>query len=42
MRRIVFDCSRSEILADDKLMKVFRKDEVTIFEMIKYLAQHLT
>ncbi len=29
------------ILADDKLKKVFGKDEVTMFEMNKYLAQHL-
>jgi upstream activation factor subunit UAF30 len=30
-----------EILADDKLKKVFGKDKVTMFEMNKYLAQHL-
>lgn len=30
-----------EILADDKLRKVFGKDKVTMFEMNKYLAQHL-
>ena len=31
-----------EILADDKLKKVFGKDKVTMFEMNKHLAQHLT
>ena len=30
-----------EILADDKLKKVFGKDKVTMFEMNKILAQHL-
>jgi chromatin remodeling complex protein RSC6 len=30
-----------EILADDKLRKVFGKDKVTMFEMNKHLAQHL-
>ena len=30
-----------EILADDKLRKVFGKDKVTMFEMNKLLAQHL-
>lgn len=30
-----------EILADDNLQKVFGKDKVTMFEMNKYLAQHL-
>ena len=34
--------NRREILADDKLSKVFGKDKVTMFEMNKYLAQHLT
>jgi chromatin remodeling complex protein RSC6 len=32
---------RREILADGKLGKVFGKDKVTMFEMNKYLAQHL-
>ena len=32
---------RREILADDKLKAVFGKDKVTMFEMNKYLAQHL-
>lgn len=32
---------RREILADDKLKKVFGKDKVTMFEMNKHLAQHL-
>ncbi len=30
-----------EILADEKLKKVFGKPKVTMFEMNKYLAQHL-
>ena len=30
-----------EILADDKLQKVFGKNKVTMFEMNKHLAQHL-
>ena len=30
-----------EILADEKLQKVFGKDKVTMFEMNKLLAQHL-
>ncbi len=33
---------RREILADDKLKAVFVKDKVTMFEMNKYLAQHLS
>ena len=33
--------NRREILADDKLRKVFGKDKVTMFEMNKHLAQHL-
>ncbi len=33
---------RREILADDKLRKVFGKDKVTMFEMNKHLAQHLS
>ena len=32
---------RREILADDKLRKIFGKDKVTMFEMNKHLAQHL-
>ena len=32
---------RREIVADDKLKPVFGKDRVTMFEMNKYLAQHL-
>ena len=32
---------RREILADDKLRKVFGKDKVTMFEMNKHLSQHL-
>ena len=34
--------NRREILADDRLRKVFSKDKVTMFEMNKHLAQHLT
>ncbi len=33
---------RREILADDKLRKVMGKDKVSMFEMNKHLAQHLT
>jgi chromatin remodeling complex protein RSC6 len=33
--------NKREILADDTLQKVFGKDKVTMFEMNKYLAQHL-
>ena len=33
--------NRREILADDKLEAVFGKKRVTMFEMNKYLAQHL-
>ena len=33
---------RREILADDKLRKVFGKDKVTMFEMNKHLARHLS
>jgi len=33
--------NRREILADDKLQQVFGKDKVTMFEMNKYLSQHL-
>ena len=32
---------RREILADDKLDKVFGKDRVTMFEMNRHLARHL-
>jgi chromatin remodeling complex protein RSC6 len=34
--------NRREILADDTLKAVFGKKKVTMFEMNKYLAQHLT
>jgi upstream activation factor subunit UAF30 len=34
--------NRREILADDKLETVFGKKKVTMFEMNKYLTQHLT
>ncbi|MBV8522639.1 MAG: hypothetical protein JOY71_11040 [Acetobacteraceae bacterium] len=33
--------NRREILSDDNLKRVFGKDQVTMFEMNKYLAQHL-
>ena len=33
--------NKREIVADDRLQKVFGKDKVTMFEMSKYLAQHL-
>jgi chromatin remodeling complex protein RSC6 len=34
--------NRREILADDRLAKVFGTDRVTMFEMNKHLARHLT
>jgi chromatin remodeling complex protein RSC6 len=34
--------NRREILADDTLEAVFGKKKVTMFEMNKYLAQHLS
>jgi upstream activation factor subunit UAF30 len=34
--------NRREIVADDELRRVFGKDKVTMFEMNKYLAAHLT
>jgi upstream activation factor subunit UAF30 len=34
--------NRREIVADAALRKVFGKDKVTMFEMNKHLAQHLT
>ena len=33
--------NKREIVADEKLRPVFGKDRVTMFEMSKYLAQHL-
>ena len=33
--------NRREILADAKLRPIFGKDKVTMFEMNRYLAQHL-
>ncbi len=33
--------NRREIISDDKLRPVFGKDKVTMFEMNKYVAQHL-
>ena len=35
------EANKREILADDKLKKVFGKDKVTMFEMNKHLAAHL-
>ena len=35
------EANKREIIADDKLKAVFGKDRVTMFEMNKYLAQHL-
>ena len=32
---------KREIIADEKLKKIFGKDRATMFEMNKYLAQHL-
>ena len=34
--------NKREIMADDKLRPVFGADKVTMFEMNKHLAQHLT
>ena len=33
--------NKREILADDKLQKVFGREKCTMFEMNKYIAQHL-
>lgn len=33
--------NKREILADDKLKKIFGKDKVTMFEMNKHLAGHM-
>ena len=33
--------NKREILADDKLQKVFGKDKVTMFEMNKHISAHL-
>jgi chromatin remodeling complex protein RSC6 len=35
------EANKREILADAKLKAVFGRDKVTMFEMNKYLAQHL-
>jgi len=35
------EANKREILADEKLSAVFGKDKVTMFEMNKFLAQHL-
>jgi chromatin remodeling complex protein RSC6 len=34
--------NKREIVADDKLRKVFGKDRVTMFEMNKHLSRHLS
>ena len=34
--------NKREIVADDKLKKVFGKDKVTMFEMNKHLSKHLS
>jgi chromatin remodeling complex protein RSC6 len=34
--------NKREIVADDKLKKVFGKDRVTMFEMNKHLSRHLS
>jgi len=34
--------NRREIIADEKLRKVFGKDKVNMFEMNKHLTQHLS
>ena len=33
--------NKREILADDKLKKVFGKDKVSMFEMNKHIAKHV-
>lgn len=33
--------NKREIMADDKLKKVFGKDKVTMFEMNKYISAHV-
>ena len=34
--------NKREILADDKLKKIFGKDSCSMFEMNKHLSRHLT
>lgn len=34
--------NKREILADDTLQKVFGREKCTMFEMNKYISQHLT
>ena len=34
--------NRREIVADDQLRKIFGKDKMSMFEMNKHLAAHLT
>lgn len=34
--------NRREIMADDQLRRIFGKDKVSMFEMNKHLAAHLT
>ncbi|WP_277981012.1 SWIB/MDM2 domain-containing protein [Sphingomonas phyllosphaerae] len=33
--------NKREIVADEKLKKVFGRDKVTMFEMNKYISQHV-
>lgn len=33
--------NKREILADEKLQKVFGREKVTMFEMNKYISQHV-
>ena len=33
--------NKREILADDKLKKIFGKDKVTMFEMNKHISKHV-
>lgn len=33
--------NKREIIADEKLKKVFGRDKVTMFEMNKYISQHV-
>jgi chromatin remodeling complex protein RSC6 len=40
--RLQNPANRREIVADDQLRRVFGKDKVTMFEMNKHLAAHLT
>lgn len=41
-RNLQNPADKREILADEALQKVFGKDKVTMFEMNKHLARHLS